>query len=163
MCVCVYLVQHGSGVCCRQTEASSGLRDRRGWKADYHYTDFPLQHFSSESPDRRQKQTETTISFYSLQRQKVQPKVVVLQVCEKDFLWLNETQRRHQIIFIEITVKISQNVQFPSINLKHVALGLFLLFISVQLTRGHNPASIAHRIQNCATTYLAFLTYLSHL
>lgn len=64
MPVHVYLVQHGSGVCCRQTEASSGLCDRRGWKADYHYTNFPLQHFSSKSPGQHQK-TETTISFYA--------------------------------------------------------------------------------------------------
>lgn len=55
MFVCVHLVQHCSGVCCRQTEASSGLCDRCGWKAHDHHANFPLQHFSSESPDQRQK------------------------------------------------------------------------------------------------------------
>lgn len=59
----MYLVQHGSGMCCRQTEASSGLCDRRGWKADYHYPDFPLQHFPSKSPGQHQK--IETISFYA--------------------------------------------------------------------------------------------------
>lgn len=60
----VYLVQHGSGVCCRNTEASSGLCYRRGWKADYHYANFPLKHFSSESPGHQWK-TETIITSQS--------------------------------------------------------------------------------------------------
>ena len=57
-CLCVYLVQHGSGVCRRHAEASSGLCDRRGWEADYHHADFPPKHFSRESPDPQQEESD---------------------------------------------------------------------------------------------------------
>lgn len=69
VCVCVYLVQHFCGVCSRHAEASSGLCDRRCWKADHHDADFSLQHFSSKSPEQHQEQGLThsagiTLSFF---------------------------------------------------------------------------------------------------
>lgn len=66
--LCAHLVQHGSSVCCRQAEASTGLRYRCGWKTNHHNTYFSLQHFTSKSPSQQQKGNNH--KFKSTQTQK---------------------------------------------------------------------------------------------
>lgn len=69
--MCAHLVQHGSGVSCRQTEASSGLWNWCGWKADHYNTNFPFKHFSckrSDQWDKKNKNKTQTYHIYALTR-----------------------------------------------------------------------------------------------
>lgn len=80
--MCAHLVQHGSGVSCRQTEASSGLWNWCGWKADHYNTNFPFKHFSCKRSDQWDKKNKTKhkpITFMHWQEWQVSDKHTFLR------------------------------------------------------------------------------------